>query len=93
VPPWAAANSPGRSALAPVKAPRRLPNSSLSARASGSAPQLTGTNGPALPLSACSWRAISSLPAPLSPAISTGTAAGATCWRLARRRCIASEVP
>jgi hypothetical protein len=67
----------GRVEEAPVKAPRRLPNSSLSNRSAGSAAQLTATNGPAArELSACRARAVTSLPVPVSPSISTVASAG-----------------
>jgi len=45
VPPSANSMSPIRRASAAVKAPRSWPKSSLSSRASGIAPQSTGTNG------------------------------------------------
>jgi transcriptional regulator of aromatic amino acid metabolism len=45
LPPLATCNSPMRCSSAPVKAPLRCPNSSLSIRFSGSAPQLIGTKG------------------------------------------------
>ena len=45
VPPLATSNRPTRCSSAPVNAPLRWPNSSLSIRVSGSAPQLTATNG------------------------------------------------
>ena len=47
MPPAARSNRPGFWRSAPVKAPRSWPNSSLSIRPSGRAPQLTRTNGPA----------------------------------------------
>ena len=72
VPPEAAQNSPGASAYAPVNAPLRTPNSSLSANSRGSAPQFTATKAcgragwpresPAR-ASLCPFR---SLPAPIS---------------------------
>ena len=45
VPPLATSNRPTRCSSAPVKAPLRCPNSSLSIRLSGRAPQLIATNG------------------------------------------------
>ena len=45
MPPSATSNRPVREVSAPVKAPRQCPNNSLSIRFSGSAPQLTATNG------------------------------------------------
>ena len=62
----------------PVYAPRRTPNSSLSASCSGRAPQFTATNGPVRPDQAWSARAASSLPVPVSPCSITGTRVGAT---------------
>ena len=63
-----------RAAVAPVNAPFAWPNSSLSSSVSGSAAQLTATNGPAARAARAAWiaRATSSLPVPLSPRISTG---------------------
>ena len=65
---------------APVKAPFVWPNSSLSWRFSGIAPQLIVTSG----LSRrdewlCSALATTSLPVPLSPVISTVESSRATC--------------
>ena len=72
VPRWASSNLPGLRAEAPVKAPFSWPNSSVSSSVSGIAAQLIATNGPsARGLSACSARANSSLPVPLSPSSST----------------------
>ena len=45
MPPSASSKRPARAAAAPVKAPRSWPKSSLSSRASGSAPQFTATKG------------------------------------------------
>ena len=45
MPPLATSNRPTRCSSAPVKAPLRWPNSSLSMSVSGSAPQLMATNG------------------------------------------------
>ena len=59
-------------ATAPVNAPFSWPKSSVSSSVSGIAAQLIATNGPSLrALSACSARAKSSLPVPLSPSSST----------------------
>ena len=74
VPPEARTKAPSRFWAAPVNAPRTCPNSSLSSRVSGRAPQSMTTNGPArrgLP----SWmaRAASSLPVPVSPSSNTVT--------------------
>ena len=78
MPVLAASNLPLRSEDAPVKAPRLCPNSSDSSRLSGMAPQLTEMYGLSarLPLA---WitLAMSSLPVPLSPSISTGRSVGA----------------
>ena len=46
VPPSASTSRPARSACAPVNAPRRCPNNSLSSRSAGIAAQFTATNGP-----------------------------------------------
>ena len=73
VPPLASTNFPACFSLAPVKAPFSWPNRIDSMRFSGSAPQLTVTNG--LPRrSEPPWmaRASSSLPTPDSPSMSTG---------------------
>ena len=72
VPLFAASNSPGRSCVAPVNAPRACPKSSLSRSVSVMAPQLTAMNGPAARVDS-SWtsRAIRSLPDPLSPVMRT----------------------
>ena len=50
LPPRAAANRPCLSRTAPVKLPFTWPNSSLSSRFSGSAPQLIERNGPSVRL-------------------------------------------
>ena len=61
-----------RPAAAPVNAPFSWPKSSLSRSASGSAAQLSATNGlPVRGLDSWSARATSSLPVPLSPRTST----------------------
>ena len=73
VPPLASANLPTCFSVAPVKEPFSWPNRIDSTSVSGSAPQLTVTNG--LPRrSELPWiaRAISSLPTPDSPSIRTG---------------------
>ena len=71
-PPSAAAKSPFRSRSAPVKAPFTWPKSSLSRSVSGKAAQFRATNSPRRRVLS-SWiaRARSSLPVPVSPAIST----------------------
>src|SRR5260370_1185934 len=55
-------------------APFRYPNSSDPTRFDASAPQLTATNGPTLPESACTAEATTSLPVPVSPRTTMGTA-------------------
>jgi hypothetical protein len=68
VPPEAFTSKPTRGALAPVKAPRTWPNSSLSSRLAGTALQLMATKGPLRRgLPAWSALATSSLPVPVSP--------------------------
>ncbi len=80
VPPCAASNLPIRRAIAPLNAPFSWPNSSLSSSASGIAAQLSATNGPASRRERrWMWRAITSLPVPDSPEISTDASARATC--------------
>ena len=72
-------NLPGFSLVAPVKAPRSWPKSSLSRSSLGSAAQLILTKG--LPRRGeRSWmvRAMPSFPTPLSPRMSTGTSVSAT---------------
>src|SRR6266478_2915089 len=72
VPPDACSNFPFCCLTAPVNDPRSCPNISLSKRGSGRAPQFTITSGPpARALFACSARATSSFPVPLSPSIRT----------------------
>ena len=72
VPRCAISNLPGLRATAPVNAPFSWPKSSVSSSVSGIAAQLIATNGAsARGLSACSERANSSLPVPLSPSSST----------------------
>ena len=72
VPPSAASKRPGRSLMAPVKAPRSCPNSSDSISVSARMAQLTGTNGWLRRWLAWWIRlAISSLPVPVSPVMRT----------------------
>ena len=84
MPPDASTNLPMWRSVAPVKAPFSWPNRSDSTRLSGIAPQLTATNGLAR-RSPQPWiaRAISSLPTPDWPSISTGIAepAAFSAWR------------
>ena len=79
VPPSASANLPFFVVVAPVNAPRTWPNSSDSSNDSGIAAQFTLMSG----MSRCalrSWmaRAISSLPVPVSPVMSTVLLVSAT---------------
>jgi len=79
VPPSASSNRPFRSAVAPVKAPRSCPKSSLSSRVSASAPQCTPTKGPSR--RGLHWwisLATSSFPVPLGPVTRTVAGVGAT---------------
>src|SRR4051812_7802934 len=72
VPPSASSKRPGRSLIAPVNAPRSWPNSSDSISVSENSAQLTATNGWCL--RRLDWWisvAVTSLPVPLSPVIST----------------------
>ena len=96
VPPRAATNSPSRCWCAPVNAPLAWPKSSVSINSGGIAPQLTGTNGPRRPLRSCNSRAISSLPVPVWPSISTVAGVGATRSTIgphpADRRAIADQL-
>ena len=78
VPPCASSKAPLRFETAPVNAPRTWPNSSLSMRFSGMAPQSTGTNGPAARRERpCTARAATSLPVPVSPWMRSVVSAGA----------------
>ncbi len=79
VPPLASSKSPMRARMAPVKAPRAWPKSSLSSSVSVMAAQFTGTKGWA-PRRLPAWmaRATSSLPVPDSPVRSTVASVGAT---------------
>ena len=94
MPPSASSKSPARSRTAPVNAPRAWPKSSASSSSSVSAAQFTVDSrrcrrGPA----ACSARATSSLPEPLSPSTSTWNGAAATRSTRARSARIASLAP
>ena len=97
MPRCAISNLPGLRATAPVKAPFSWPKSSVSSSVSGIAAQLIATNGAsARGLSACSERANSSLPVPLSPSSSTVVSvAAARCSdgeHLAQRRVLADQL-
>ena len=80
VPRSAISNRPFFEATALVKAPLTWPKSVDSSRSVGMAPVLTGTKGLSL-RGEFMWMAlaISSLPVPLSPCISTVERLGATC--------------
>jgi hypothetical protein len=94
VPPPAVSKRPTRRSLAPVKAPRSWPKSSLSRRSRGIAEQLSATNGP-LQRGEWTWiaRAISSCPVPLSPSISTVASLLASRPMVLKISCIATLVP
>ena len=94
MPPSARSNAPEKSATAPVKAPRAWPNSSLSIRSRGIAPQSTTTNGRG-PRGPSSWiaSATSSLPVPVSPWINTVAVDSATRVIWANNRRMASLSP
>ena len=87
VPPRACRKAPARSLWAPVKAPRRWPNSSEPDSSSESVAPLSATNGPATRgLAQWTARATSSLPEPDSPSSSTG-ARSAAIRRTSRLSC------
>ena len=90
MPPEAASNRPRRFCSAPVNAPFTWPNSSLSMRCRGIAPQLIATNG-AFSRGDSAWmrRAASSLPVPLSPSSSTACCVRATRCSVWSKRCAA----
>ena len=89
VPPSARSKRPGWRFCAPVKAPASWPNSSESSRFSFNAAQFREINGPSQrPDKKCKRLAISSLPVPRSPMMSTGLLSGAsrdTCSRTSRK--------
>ncbi|MCY1371819.1 hypothetical protein D9M69_589870 [compost metagenome] len=94
MPPLANSNLPMRRFCAPVKAPGSWPNNSLSTTDSASAPALIATNGPLRRLDkSCSARATTSLPAPVSPRISTSALVAARAPICSRRRSIEGEWP
>ena len=79
-----------RLSTAPVNEPFSWPNRMLSTRFSGMAPQLTVMKGRALrSLSPWMARAISSLPTPLSPSMSTGMLEAAARCPSEMTRCMA----
>ncbi len=88
VPLWAASNLPIFRSVAPVKAPRSWPNSSLASNSADSAAQFKQTKTwSRRGLESWTARATSSLPTPLSPRISTVALlaaarpiSSATCW-------------
>ena len=94
MPPSATSISPFLLLSAPVKAPRTWPNSSDSSSVSGTAPQLTATNGRSR-RSELKWiaRATSSLPVPDSPPTSTVLLVLATISIVENTACIASLRP
>ncbi len=94
VPLSARENRPSRSAVAPVKAPLRWPNISLSKSEREMPPRFTFTNGAARRrLLAWSVSAISSLPVPFSPIMSTGASVAATRLMLSSTRISAGLSP
>ena len=72
-------NQPRLRAAAPVKLPFSWPNSSESTSSAGMAPQLTRVKGPSARRErTCTARAMTSLPEPVSPRMSTGRSEPAT---------------
>ena len=93
--PWSAtSNRPFFEAMALVNAPFTWPKSCDSSRSTGIEPVLTGTNGLSARVEAA-WMAlaISSLPVPLSPVISTVERDGATCVTRSSTASIFSLLP
>jgi len=86
VPLSASSNQQGRSASAPVKAPRRCPKNALSNRLSLTLAQWTATSRPVRP--EWQWMALatSSFPVPVSPVMRTGAELGAywSSWKKTR---------
>ena len=94
MPPSAISNRPRLRAVAPVKAPRSWPNSSDSISSRGIAAQFTFTNGfVASALARWMARAISSLPVPDSPVMSTRVRVGATFAICANSAAIGALLP
>ena len=94
VPPSACRNLPIFSPVAPVNEPATWPNSSLSSKFSGSAPQATSTNGPfARLLRRWIARAIMLLPVPLSPVTSTVARVSATLSIMSKTRIMCGSRP
>ena len=94
VPPAACCSRPSRRPGVPAKAPLSWPKSSLSSRGSAKAAQWSLRNG-SLARGLCSWMAvaISSLPVPGSPVISTLALEAATCGSSFSTFCMAGELP
>ena len=90
----ASSNFPILSAWAPVKAPRLYPNSSLSRRCSGIAPQVMEMKGfEARPERRCTSLATSSFPVPVSPSTSTERSVGETRRRILKHSFIGPDEP
>ena len=94
VPPSAVRKAPLRGWRASVKAPLTWPNRVSMSRFSSRAPQLMVMKGP-LARGLAWWMAAetSSLPVPVSPMTRTSAMVGAALRMLARRSCMAAEVP
>ena len=86
MPPWASRNLPSRELWASVKAPRRWPKSSLPARDSVRAAQLTSRQGCRCGFRAKMARATSSFPVPGSPVSMMGRSDWAQAGSRARIR-------
>ena len=94
MPPSARSRWPAFAVPAPVKAFFSCPKSSLSSSGSGSAPQCSVTNGPALrALFVWMIRAASVLPVPVGPVMSTGASLLQACAISTKQRCIAGAAP
>ena len=96
VPWWASSKRPTFWLMAPVKAPFSWPNSSLSSSPVGMAAQLSLTKVRSRRgLRSCRARAMSSLPVPVSPRMSTVEPVGATvstCFRTRRRAALSPTI-
>ena len=94
VPPSATAKRPLCALVAPVKAPLAWPKSSLSMRFSGIDAQFMGTNALSRrELARCSAWAISSLPVPVSPVMSTEQSVSATRRTMSNTRSSCGSSP